>query len=251
MKTNLYSTYFISDSHTRQLEIDHCLIQNLTNDSINRVNIFVHSNDQERLNLITDSVDFHHKNKLNIILLNRIPSYKDWLDYSKQNTEISIFANADIYFDSSIKYSYDLLKKYEYNNLICLSRHEVLANDIIEPHPNPQWSQDAWIINSDSIKNIDFLNLLNIQTGLCRCDNQFAYYFAINGWNLYNIFQDIKCFHKHTSKIRTYNKKDTDIIGHTAFVFPTTQDHPSKIDICIFPKSNSNIEKAYVSKFLY
>jgi hypothetical protein len=250
INTNLYSTYFISPSIERQAELDYCLLNNIQNSRFTEINVFGELNSLIRLKQIIEHLNPFEKNKINIIPFDKPPSYKDWLDESKNKNEISVFSNADIYFDSSINNVYDLLKS-DNKNIICLSRHEVLKDGNIEEHENPYWSQDAWMINSNNIAGIDFLNFLNIQTGLARCDNQFAYYFAINDWNIYNNFRDIKCFHKHNSNIRTYDLKDKDIIGGAALVFPTTRDYPSDIDICIFPKSKSKIKKCYLNEFLY
>jgi len=247
---NLYSTYFISFSTKRQRELDFCLLNNIQNSHFTEINIFVELNSLIKLEEITEDLNPFEKNKIKIIPLDKPPTYKDWLDESKNKNEISVFANADIYFDSSINNVHNLLKS-DNKNIVCLSRHEVLEDGNIEEHENPHWSQDAWIINSNNITSIDFLNFLNIQTGLARCDNQFAYYFAINDWNIYNNFRDIKCFHKHSSNVRTYDLKDKDIIGGAAFVFPTTRDYPSDIDICIFSKSKSKIKKCYLNDFLH
>jgi hypothetical protein len=255
MKINLYSTYFVSDHAERQKEIDYCLLKNIENIYFNRVNIFVENKALAGLSkmLGTSQIFAKHNlqataNKLNLIILDKIPSYKDWLDISGTKNEISVFANADIYFDESINKAFNYLKNEK--SLICLSRHEVLQTQIV-PHQNPKWSQDAWVINSNTIQNIDFLDKLDLSTGKCRCDNKLAYYFAINGWDLYNPFMDIKCYHKHDSKLRNYNKKTPDIFGSLAFVHPTKTYDPSIVDICVMPKKNLNINQCLLSTFLY
>jgi hypothetical protein len=249
MMINLYSTYFISPSAERQAELDLCLLKNIQNTHLTEINIFAELDSLIKLGQITERLNSFEKNKINTIPLDKPPSYKDWLDTSKNKNEISVFANADIYFDSSVHNACELLKS-DNKNIVCLSRHEVLENGSIEEHKNPHWSQDAWIINSNNIKDIDFLNFLNIQTGLARCDNQFAYYLVINDWNLYNNFREIKCFHKHSSNVRNYDPKDKNIIGGAAFVFPTTKEAPSDVDICIFSKSKSKIKECYLNDFL-
>jgi hypothetical protein len=248
MKINLYSTYFRCEHIERQKEIDFCLIKNLENMYLYNINIFLSSLDVDHLMQLTEKLGFFEKNKLNLIILDKIPSYKNWLDISGTKNEISVFANADIYFDESINKIFNYLKNEK--SLICLSRHEVLQTQIV-PHQNPKWSQDAWVINSNTIHNIDFLNKLNLSTGKCRCDNKFAYYFAINGWDLYNPFMDIKCYHKHDSKLRNYNQKTPDIFGSLAFVHPTKTYNPSIVDICVMPKKNLNINQCLLSTFLY
>lgn len=246
MKINLYSTYFISSSQERQQELDFCLIKNLENMYIYNVNIFIENNAVDRVRQITNKLGLFEKNKLNLIVLDKIPSYKDWLENSKDKDEISVFSNADIYFDQTINRVFGYLR--DKNSLICLSRHEIIDNKAM-PHKKPKWSQDAWIINSNQINDIDFLEKLEISTGACRCDNKLAYRFAISGWNLYNPFEEIKCYHKHESGIRNYKRKDRSIIGGLAFVNPSIY-RPSEIEIEIMPMKKDNIKSCNLNNYL-
>lgn len=246
MKIDLFTTYFKSESDDRQKELDYCLMQNLRNLYINQINIFLDQN--------TRSSDFYHffedpeshlyTNKLNFIKIDRMPTYKDWIDHSIKNNTISIFANADIYFDDSINKAYKYLEKS--NSLMCLSRYEDL-DEYIVPHKNPQWSQDSWIINFSQENNFGFIKELDVPTGKYRCDNKAAYIFSVNGWDLYNPYCDIKSYHKHKSKVRTYDKTDTSIIGSLAFVSPTTDpENPSIVEYHIMPVKTANIKKEVV-----
>jgi hypothetical protein len=185
-----------------------------------------------------------YANKLNFIKIDRIPTYKDWIDYSIKNNAISIFANADIYFDESISKAYKYLEKP--NSLICLSRYEDLDKSI-EPHDNPQWSQDTWAIDFRKVNEFGFIKELEVPTGKYRCDNKIAYVFSVYGWDLYNPFHDIKSYHRHRSGIRTYYKADTSIIGSLAFVSPTTtSESPSIVEYHIMPIKTANIKKEVV-----
>ena len=242
MKINLFTTYFKSESADRQKELDNCLTQNLRNPYINKVNIFLDQN--------TRSSDFYrffeepddiYANKLNFIKIDRIPTYKDWIEYSIKDNSISIFANADIYFDDSINKIINYLTKP--NQIVCLSRNEDFEEFIV-PHPSPHWSQDVWAINFEEENNLDFIEKLNIPTGKYRCDNKLAYFFSVNGWDLYNPFTEIKCYHKHATKLRTYDTADTAIIGTLAFVSPIDNPEvPSVVEYHIMPIKTANIKK--------
>ena len=226
-------------------------MQNLRNLYVNQINVFLDQN--------TRSSDFYHffedpenhlyANKLNLIKIDRIPTYKDWIDYSIKNDTVSIFANADMYFDDSINKVYKYLEKP--NSLMCLSRHEDL-DESIKPHNKPQWSQDIWAIDFRKVNEIGFIKELDFSTGKYRCDNKIAYIFSVHGWDLYNPFYEIKSYHRHKSKIRTYDKADTSIIGSLAFVSPTTNpENPSIIEYHIMPIKTANIKKeAIVSDWL-
>jgi hypothetical protein len=251
MKINLFTTYFKSESEDRQKELDYCLTQNLRNTYINNINIFLDQNTRSSnfCHFFEDPENHLYANKLNFIKIDRIPTYKDWLDYSIKNNAISIFANADIYFDESINKAYKYLEKS--NSLICLSRHEDL-DEYILPHDNPHWSQDSWIINFSQENNFGFIKELDVPTGKYRCDNKVAYIFSVQGWDLYNPFYEIKSYHRHKSKTRTYDKADTSIIGSLAFVSPTTNpEAPSIVEYHIMPIKTANIKKeAIVSQWL-
>lgn len=249
MKINLYTTYFKSENMERQQEIDYCLFKNMQNLYINQINIFLDAN--------TRSSDFYHffdnsdnhiyANKLNFININRVPTYKDWIESSKTNHIISIFANADIYFDESINKLLNYLDKP--NSMICLSRYEDCSGSCT-PHPNPHWSQDAWAVNTNHIDSINFLEDLNIATGKFRCDNKFAYIMNIHGWDLYNPYDVVKCFHKHESNIRKYNPAEATNIGCLAFVHPCKNLEPSKIDMDIMSLNTKSISKCSINSWL-
>jgi len=251
MKINLFTTYFKPESEDRQKELDYCLTQNLKNQYINKINIFLDQNTRssDLYRFFEEIDDYIYSNKLNFIKINRIPTYKDWIDYSIKNNDISIFANADIYFDDSINKVYKYLEKP--NSLMCLSRYEDFDEHIV-PHENPQWSQDSWIINFSKENNFSFIKELDVPTGKYRCDNKVAYIFSVQGWDLYNPFYEIKSYHRHKSKKRTYDQADTSIIGSLAFVSPTTNpETPSIVEYHIMPIKAANIKKeAIVSPWL-
>ena len=248
MKIKLFTTYFISNSKKRQLELDSCLINNLKNSYINQINVFLdHKTKSSNFYHFFENEELHpYCNKLNFICLDKMPTYKNWIEHSSANT-ISLFSNADIYFDKSINKISDYLT--EPNNIICLSRHEDLLKST-KLHPNPHWSQDVWAINGNHIQNINFLPKLDIPTGQFRCDNKFAYIMSIYGWNLYNPCNTIKCYHKHLSNIRTYDPVEINNIGGLAFVYPCEKTEASKIDIQIMSLNTKNVTGCSMNNWL-
>lgn len=244
---DVYTSYFVSPSEPRQAELNYCLQANLQNSCIKTLTVFADSAATQRLFQTLSDVGMQ-QNKLNVVLMERIPTYADWLCTAQQRSGVSVFANADIYFDTS------LCRISEYcttpKSLVCLSRHDITADNTVVPHPTPKWSQDAWAIAGDQIPHIHFLEQLRIQTGLCRCDNQFAYYFAVRGWDLFNPMLDIVCYHKHASEVRAYSKKDADVVGALAFVYPCVARQPSKVELEIMPTKNDNIVSCKLNSFL-
>ena len=241
MKT-LFTTYFTSKTKERQEEIDFCLSSNIKNHNIDLISVFIDSStNKSHLDNLTGE-----NSKLKVIQIQGPPTYKDWLSTSSEG--ISIFANADVYLDDSISKASEYLK-YP-NRIICLSRHEDEPDGITE-HKNPHWSQDLWAINFNHKNNLSFIEELNIPTGKCRCDNKMACIFAMNGWEIYNPFREIKCYHKHNSGIRNYDKLDTSVLGCLGFVHTDCNpDSPSEIEICVMPAKSEKIKKVYLSTWL-
>ena len=251
----LFTTFFLSNDQNRQLELLTCLKNNNQNTYIKQIYVFLDGkNDQATIDYINTNVP---QSKILFVYINRIPSYGDWVTYSKQFKDvlgdISIFCNADIYIDSSAEQLPKYLSKNE--SIVCLSRHSLDNDDKNIAHPNPQWSQDLWAISKENILNIDnkcFIDELSITyTGMYRCDNKLAYIFAMRGWEIYNPYLQVKCFHLHKNTARDYSRFDVDIIGGLCFVSTTdSPDKPSELDISVMPIKVGKITKCAINKYL-
>jgi len=245
----LFTTFFCSSSKARQEELNFCLKNNLKNELFDTINVFLEYNIDLSVfkDVVMDPNVEPFSKKLRCIFLDRIPSFKDWLSIPVDG--ISLFCNADIYFDESISE----IKNYVKSNksVVCLTRKDVKGCDT-SSHPNPIWSQDCWAVSGSNIPKIDFLEKLNISTGKMRCDNKFAYLFSMHGWDLYNPINNINCYHLHESDVRSYNKADTSILGALGFVYPCeSPELPSKVEIHVMPLKTANISiSTEVSGFL-
>jgi hypothetical protein len=236
---NVFTTFFCSSSPSRQEELNRCLQNNLKNELIYSLNVFLDYNiDLSVLKKVLSNPEVEpFVTKLKFIFLDRIPSFKDWLSIPVNG--ISVFCNADIYFDDSLS----LVQEYvRYNkSIVCLTRKEIISNSI-SFHPDPHWSQDCWALDGSNIPKIDFLEKLNISTGKMRCDNKIAYLFSMHGWDLYNPVNKVNCYHLHESKARNYDMGDTSILGALGFVRPCEDaEAPSKVEIHVMPLKTSNI----------
>lgn len=238
---NLFTSYFISRDQSRQQEIDRCLSININNPNIKRIFLFLDCGVSIR-NVVKN---FGNK-KLNFIYLDRRPTYEDWIVWSKTlDQQISVFANSDIYFDHTIAKLKVYLKKEK--NIVCISRHNFQNNKWIL-HGRPEWSQDVWAIKYSD--NINFSDQLNIKIGFPACDNRMACVFAMNGWNIFNPCNEIKCFHFHRSEHRDYKKYDPNSAGFLAFVPESNLSCPSKVTIIASPIKIENIKEVRLSNFL-
>lgn len=253
---SLFTTFFLTpDDSERQEELLFCLNANINNQLIKSIYIFLDGKYTEEIKeLINKTIN---TDKIKYLNIGKIPSYGDWINYSKyfldKLEEITVFANADIYTDTDLAKLQDFLKPPE--TIVCLSRHNVQRGEII-PHPNPQWSQDLWAISKKNITAIDNLVFVNelsaYSTGAYRCDNKLAYLFAMRGWVIYNPFPIIKCFHLQKSNSRKYGKFDLDVVGGLCFPSPTEDPaKPSDLDISVMPAKVGNITKCAINKFLH
>jgi hypothetical protein len=245
---NLYTTYFCPKEEERKKELDYCITKNINNPYIKNIFLFLDDKTKE-----SDLSDILEKNqpfsgKVSFIKIDKIPTYKDWIDNKTNDDSVSVFTNADIYFDETITKIPEYLKNAK--SFVCVSRYEDL-NEGAELHKTPHWSQDVWAIKSNDIIDDNFKRSLDIPTGKYRCDNKIAYVFTINGWDLYNPCKDIKCYHKHESNLRKYDELDTSIFGAIAFVHPTDNpDKPSDVDIEIMSLKTKNIKNYKVNSWL-
>ncbi len=243
----LFSTYY--NSNVRQEEIDYCIHKNIINDSFDQIFLFVNKNVY-----IPNSIVSNNKVKL-IQIDTRTPSYLDWITFSKnfinENDFVSLFSNADIFFDETVIELKSFLR--DDNSFVCISRYELdTTSQTYELLNKPRWSQDTWALNKKSLLNITFDDELNICTGKPRCDNKIAYKFACQGYNLYNPCYHIKSYHKHETGYRDYDNKKDAILGGTCFVEPTsTPNVPSYKQYIIGTKNVDNTnEVVKVSDYL-
>lgn len=254
---SLFTTFFLTpNDEERQNELLLCLNKNAENEFIKNIYLLLDGKEEEKtksfaLNNVTNA------NKLNFINVKRIPTYGDWIKYSKwfayELEDISVFINADIYLDAAIIQ----LKQYteQVESVVCLSRHEVTPEAVIVPHPNPQWSQDLWAISKENILNITntyFTDELDIHpTGVYRCDNKLAYIFAMRGWKIFNPFPSVKCYHVQKSPARAYGRLDTNIVGGLCFPSPTSNStSPSELHISVMPVKVGRITKCAINTYL-
>ena len=237
----LFVPYFKHRNEKRAKEIDAAFNLNHQNSHFSKIVAIVDDGSEPPIN----------DDKVISVQVKTRPTYKLWLNLAQKYAPdaVSIFANADIYFDNSICQIATVLK--EHKTVIALSRYEKVNGDTF-PHPNPHWSQDAWAIKRPSELSPDFLSKLDIPVGVPRCDNKVAYYFAVHGWKIYNPFNFLSCFHLHDSQYRNYDKKkDVSLLGGVAYVHPSERlSEPSIVDIDIWAIRTKAIDKVSLNRSL-
>jgi hypothetical protein len=205
---NLIIEYFNSRNHMRNGEYLYCLHQNLANDLIDNVYLFME--DDAELNF--DSPKIHR-----IVRKNR-PSYQNIFEYCNEHmkNEICIVANADIIFDDTLRYFKNIDMTMQF---YALSRWEISTNDgknwEIEPYENAA-SQDVWIFKTPVLSS----DSMNYTMGKPGCDNKITYHMRELGYICRNPGKKVVTIHFHPTNFRTYDWNNDRIPGPYLLVAP-------------------------------
>jgi len=218
---NLIIEYFNSPNHMRNGELLYCLHQNLSNDLIENVYLFME-----------EDAELHFNSpKIKKVFKDKRPTYKDILDFCNENLkdQVCIVANADIIFDDTLRF----FKSINMNkNFYALSRWEISTSDgknwEIEPYDNAA-SQDSWIFKSP----IPTSDGMNYTMGVPGCDNKITYQMRDLGYTCRNPGKKVVTVHFHPTNWRTYSPQDDRVPGPYLLVAPCDNFNgtPSYIDI--------------------
>tara|TARA_B100000902_G_scaffold212903_1_gene202438 strand:- start:150 stop:845 length:696 start_codon:yes stop_codon:yes gene_type:complete len=189
---NLLIEYFRSDNYVRHSEYLTCLHDNLDNDLIDKIYVFI-SDDSE--------LNFESK-RIEIVKREERPTYKDMFDFCNENLkdQICIVSNADILFDETLS----VLNDFNFDKIfLALTRWEIFYEDgewCIAPFDNAA-SQDCWMFKSPvtSDEEMDFT------LGKPGCDNKIAKIMSDKDYDVRNPGVQIRTAHYHMSGYRTYD----------------------------------------------
>eukprot|EP00889_Picochlorum_renovo_P006402 jgi/Picre1/33432/NNA_008756.t1 len=129
---------------------------------------------------------------------------------------MNIIANADIFFDDTIKTAKSLPENHAY----ALSRHEV-SNGKLFKRPD---SQDTWIFHGRIQNNMLLMSALtknNLTLGKPGIDNRLAYELLKAGYKVSNPSKSITSWHVHGTNLREYSHLDV-VPPPYAIVYPMT-----------------------------
>lgn len=218
---NLLIEYFNSLNHMRNGEFLYCLHQNLGNDLIESVYLFM----EEDAELYFDSP------KIKKIIRNTRPTYKDLFDFCNENLkdQICIVANADIIFDDTLRYFKSINMDMTF---YALSRWEISTGDgknwEIEPFENAA-SQDTWVFKAP----IPTKDEMNYTMGKPGCDNKIAYHMRELGYTCRNPGKKVITIHFHPTNWKTYHPWEDRVPGPYLLIAPVDNFNgdPSYIDI--------------------
>lgn len=186
--------YYVSPQSRRAKEIDSCINKNVKNQFIDKI-ILLNENDY--------SNKLPKSSKIQQIVIGKRLFYDDVIRYihdSIPRNSIVVFANADIYLDTTIRHLWSTNLD---NTFMALLRYE---NDkIFGPRPD---SQDTWIISSDSVKQRSSqwkYEDLHFSFGVSGCDNAITCEMLRMKYLVVNPALTIKTHHVHESEIRNYD----------------------------------------------
>ena len=202
--------YYEPENSKRRKEIQYCLQKNIENPLIDKVVLL-----NETISAATNTPSA----KVKQISIGRRLHYSDVLKYIYETVPkntIVVFANSDIYFDTSLRHLWSINIA---NKFLALLRYDIRMGDdnknakiFCDPKtsaPRPD-SQDSWIVLSDSIKAAKPEAIANFEFpfGKGGCDNAVAYEMLRQKFLVVNPTQTILSYHVHESNFRTYNPKD-------------------------------------------
>lgn len=195
------SFYFIDKTDDRSLqrnnEISMCLYNNLKNDSIGKIHLYV--DDIKSLNKVFN-LSTNYCNKIKIIKVGYQPLYSDMFEYAidNLNDEICMISNSDIYL---YKTDLNLLNKLS-NNVYALSRHE----SDFKCHVYGWGSHDSFIFYPKYINKDLLQNMQHVQN-VAGSDDNIINILVDSGLKLYNPCFQIVIIHLHNSELRTYTNQ--------------------------------------------
>lgn len=242
MPISLFMPYFKPSDPAREKELVLCLEKNRANDLISHIYLMIDD----------DAAVDQSDGRVTVLRMDRRPTYEDWTRLSEAYCpqDISVLANADIYFDETLSLL-ECVFDADPTGFVALSRHELSGSET-SLHPNPHWSQDTWAYWPARASNPDRDRCLNFPLGVPRCDNKVAYTFAVYGHAIYNPCREIRSIHVHETGLRTYDKKgDLRIVGGTAMVHASEGlTDPAVLDIDVWPVRSTHFREAKINKSL-
>lgn len=191
-KVTLYINYYTSILPRRQKELDECLQRNDSSPQISRIIALTNETVFPKTTKVTWIRGDYSKNKYNR------PTLQDYFNAVNQHVsspyEISIVANADLFFNETL----DPILDYNfYDTCFALTRWEHETPIRMGKSNN---SQDAWVFQGH-IRPLGW-GTANYSLGIFGCDNRLAWELKTAGYHVINPCLDVKVMHIHGSRIR-------------------------------------------------
>ena len=187
-RIRLFTTAFQEGDPARRAEYAECLLRNIGCKELDEVCV-----------LVEGDVSLPRADKLVQRRIAKRPAYADyfrWIDEAAGPDDISVIANADIYFDSQI----GVLRVWTIpaRTVLAMSRWDITPRGDARLNDRND-SQDTWVFRGrpTGVK-ADF------PIGVPRCDNRFTKELELAGYSVLNPSFSLRSFHLHTGYRREY-----------------------------------------------
>lgn len=207
-KVILLTQFYEPKWEDRKKEIFECLENNLNNEHIDEVHLFIEK-DFDFKKIFPEN---NNLNKIKKINQKGRLSFRDAFEYSNKNilkNNIKILSNSDIYFNNTLKNIHNNL--LEELHVLALSRHNINKKKRLQIEKYHPVSQDSWAWkgNMEILKDDKHYNNDGIKLGYWGCDNYVASLFKRSGYTVSNPCKSIICTHLHKDKnMRVITNKD-------------------------------------------
>jgi hypothetical protein len=196
---NLLVGFYQDEDPARLAEFVECVRRNCENPHLDQIVVFIEY-DATAHDLIACWPLFAHV-KIRLVEHKRRVTFSFLFEYANRHLADSavIIANADIFFDETLRLLYD---KPLAGTMLCLSRWDESPDGAPRHFDNP-YSQDAWIFETPIPKiAADF------RLGVPGCDNRMAYQAERAGLAVSNPSRSVRARHLHHSAVKRYTEED-------------------------------------------
>ncbi|KAF9179917.1 putative ATP-dependent RNA helicase ddx49 [Haplosporangium sp. Z 11] len=221
VKIAFITSYFKPRDAQRAAEIDVCLASLIANPFLKQIHILVEAEDQP-----LPSFAAHHPKTTEVLITSR-PRMGDFIQYSCDHLmdHRVIFANSDIFYDSTLEYFMTISDKIFDSTFYAISRwwfdegdNNIFGGELspnrrigMTPYPYPQYgSYDTFafkprVICEDKAKLKDLVANLNYTLGSLGAENRLLYEIKRHSpkLRLENPFKTVKTVHMHQSSFRS------------------------------------------------
>jgi len=191
----LFTTIFPVESDLRRTEYESCLEFNLACPFIDEICLLKEGS----VSMLPSS------DKIQVRQVRARPTFQDYFEWASElahDTDISIIANSDIFFDRQLElFNYWNLPC---NSVIALARWDVHSDGNCRLYDRND-SQDAWVFKGP-LRNVQ----ADFPVGVPRCDNRFLYELKRAGYEVINPAFSVRAYHLHDGQRSEYKTEQLD-----------------------------------------
>jgi len=200
----MISQYYIPSKAKRAREVAHCLKKNVENSFIDKIILLNEEDLSSKYPVQSEKIQQE-------ILGHRL-TYADvirWIQTNVPENVYVVFANSDIYLDSSWRILWSVNMENKFLSLLRWDMREGGTEEeakLFGPRPD---SQDTWVVLSDSVKKRTWdFKALDFSFGRAGCDNAINVEMLRAKFLVTNPALSLKTYHVHASEIRNYDPQD-------------------------------------------